>query len=59
MQVIPSSYDAMIITANINGVPSIGFYNQDTNKLEVISVVHFELLLASYMKNYVNPVRKN
>jgi len=59
IQVIPSSYDALIITASVNQTPAIGFFCRDTGKLEVMSVVHFEAMLSVYMDRYVKPERKN
>jgi hypothetical protein len=49
----------MIMAMSVNGEPAVGFYNTKENKLQLMSVVHFELLLNTYMKTYVKPVRKN
>lgn len=59
MQVIPSDYDAMIITATINDVPAIGFFSRSSGKVEVMSMIHFEAMLAVYMDRVVKPMRKN
>jgi hypothetical protein len=59
MQVIPSDYDAMIITATINDVPAIGFFNRSSGKVEVMSIIHFEAMISVYMERLVKPVRKN
>ena len=56
---IPSEFDAYIVCLTVNGEKGIGFLNRESNKLQVMSVIHFELLLESYMKTYVKPEVKN